>query len=410
MLAGLSLLAVTLATEAQVTTTIGQGGTQYDAAYPDPVDVPLDELLTHDALYRKKTVRTRGVLDVLGMEQGLYKLRDGGRDVMIIPVPELLGECSTLLGREVQVVGLVRPVPERQSVNPACGPESRCEDPMLPALPDRAGCPHCPAQSITIWRISDATRAPGPKTKPQEVTLEFLVSNPGRRDGQLVRVVGKFRGRNLYGDLPIKSQRSTTDWVIKDDLFAAWVTGKKPKGPGFDLDPDTKRDTGHWLEVVGRPLTRDGVTYLQARDVALTGPPTPEAEVQPPAPPPEVPKVPPVVVFALPLDGETDLARDSRFVVQFSKDMDEATFAGHVVLRYAGPVRPGDRPFVGLKLTYDGGRRALTVDPGDALRSGRQVELLLLPGIVDVDGLALVPRPGREEADAVDVLRYRIGT
>ena len=35
---------------------------------------------------------------------------------------------------------------------------------------------------------------------------------------------------------------------------------------------------------------------------------------------------------------------DSRFVVQFSKDMDENTFDGHVVLRYTGPVLPGIAP------------------------------------------------------------------
>ena len=66
--------------------------------------------------------------------------------------------------------------------------------------------------------------------------------------------------------------------------------------------------------------------------------------------------------------------------MQFSKDMDESTFAGHVLLRYTGPVLPGDRAFDGLKLTYDRGRRALTVDPGDVLRPRRQVELILLPG------------------------------
>jgi hypothetical protein len=118
----------------------------------------------------------------------------------------------------------------------------------------------------------------------------------------------------------------------------------------------------------------------------------------------------PVVVFALPLDGDSEVARDSRFVVQFSKDMDEATFAGHVLLRYAGPVLPGDRPFDGARLTYDEGRRALTVDPGDVLRPGRQVELILLPGIVDIEGLPLRGRKGPvADNDVVDVLRYLVG-
>ena len=152
------------------------------------------------------------------------------------------------------------------------------------------------------------------------------------------------------------------------------------------------------------------MTYIKAIRVSLTTPPSATADAKPPPPPPEKPRKPPVVVFALPLDGDPEVAQDSRFVVQFSKDMDESTFAGHVMLRYTGPVLPGDRGFDGLKLTYDRGRRALTVDPGDVLRPRRQVELILLPGIVDIDGLTLVPRGSAPKADFVDVLRYRVGS
>ena len=80
------------------------------------------------------------------------------------------------------------------------------------------------------------------------------------------------------------------------------------------------------------------------------------------------------------------------------------------MLRYSGPTLPGDRQFDGIKLTYDQGRRALTIDPGDVLRPGRQIELMLLPGIADIDGLTLVPRPGQQIDGAVDVLRFRTGT
>src|SRR4029079_2533168 len=129
-----------------------------------------------------------------------------------------------------------------------------------------------------------------------------------------------------------------------------------------------------WVEVIGKVESRAGVTYVRALQVTLTSAPTVTAEAAPPPPPPERPKVPPVVVFALPLDGEAEVPRDSRFVVQFSKDMDEKSFAGHVMLRYTGAVRAGDRGFDGLRMTYDNGRRALLIDPGDVLRPGRQVE------------------------------------
>jgi hypothetical protein len=90
--------------------------------------------------------------------------------------------------------------------------------------------------------------------------------------------------------------------------------------------------------------------------------------------------------------------------------MDQSTFAGRVVLRYSGPVLPGDRPFDGARLIYDEGRRALTVDPGDVLRPGRQIELILRPGIVDIEGLPLASRKGPVAGnDVVDVLHYLVG-
>jgi hypothetical protein len=61
-----------------------------------------------------------------------------------------------------------------------------------------------------------------------------------------------------------------------------------------------------------------------------------------------------------------------------------------------------------MRFTYDGGLRTLRVDPGDLLRSGRVVELLLLPGIVDLDGTPLEPRPGRTAGAATDVLRFLV--
>jgi hypothetical protein len=189
-------------------------------------------------------------------------------------------------------------------------------------------------------------------------------------------------------------------------VFAVWVTGKKPKGSGWQLDSSLKRDTGKWIEVIGRPVSRNGITYVQAMKVSLTTAPSPTAQAAPPPPPPERPRVPPVVVFALPLDGEAEVPTDSRFVVQFSKDMDEATFTGRIRLRYVGPRLAGDREFDGLKLSYDRGRRALTVDPGDILRPHRQIELILLPGIQDVDGLALGPRNGKELVEGAEVLRF----
>ena len=376
-------------------TALAQGN--YEARYGEPTEVSLDDLIQNASQYVGRAVRTSGRLDLAnttGGSRSRYAMRDVfGHSVRLAPVSEVSREFEDQarywLGHEIEVTGVLAGDSTATAANPT--------DTLI----------------LQFWAFIGPEDEGDPR-KPisaRDVTLESLVTRPGGRDGETVRVVGKFRGRNLYGDLPGASQQKGADWVIKDDAFAVWVMGKKPKGSGWALDPTLKRDTGKWIEVVGRPETRGGVTYLRAMKVSLTNPPSPVADAKAPPPPPERPKRPPVIVFALPLDGEAGVAPNSRFVVQFNKDMDQATFAGKVYLRYAGPRLPGDRAFDGVKLSYDDGRRALTVDPGDVLRPGRRLELILLPGIADVDGLTLVPRPAsRTPAGAVEVLRYEIGT
>jgi hypothetical protein len=366
---------------------------RYEMLYGTPVDVSLSDLVQNPMAYSNRAVRTTGRLEMSPQiaQRRTYILTDSAVDSALLqPVPEIGAEFESdamrFLGRQTQITGLVQ------------------------ELSGSLGNPNQPRIAITFWQFMGPPEEVKGPLKFVDVSLESLVSRPGKVDGQTVRVVGKFRGRNLYGDLPARSERASGDWVIKDDLYAVWVSGRKPKGSGWELDASLKRDTGKWIEVIGKPETRNGVTYVRAAQVRITDPPRPAADAAPAPPPPERPKVPPVVVFALPLDGEGEVPSDSRFVVQFNKDMDEATFKGHVMLRYAGPTLPGDRVFDGLKLTYDQGRRALTIDPGDVLRPGRQIELMLLPGIADIDGLTLVPRLGKQIDGAVDVLRFRTGT
>ncbi len=391
LLIALALAALAAPASAQFDFGGSSVGDRYDAMYGKPVDVSLADLVLNPEMYESKAVRTRGRLERSFDQRDVYILRDINAGVMIIPAQGLGAnfdsDARTWLAQTIEITGVVT---ARMSSG---------------TIGDNAPV------AITFWKyVGPEEKTSKDKTPAAaEMTLENLLGQPGKRDGQVVRVTGQFRGRNLYGDLPSRSERDSDDWVIKDDLYAVWVSGKKPKGSGWSLDAGLKRDTGKWIEVVGRPITVGGVTYLRALEVKLAGPPSPNAQAAPPPPPPERPRVAPVVVFALPLDGDSEVARDTRFVVQFSKDMDEATFAGHVLLRYAGPVLPGDRAFDGARLTYDQGRRALTIDPGDVLRPGRQIELVLLPGIVDIDGLPLAARKGPTAENAVDVLRYLVG-
>ena len=114
------------------------------------------------------------------------------------------------------------------------------------------------------------------------------------------------------------------------------------------------------------------------------------------------------MAFSLPLDGEREVPRDTVFKIQFSRDMDEASLKDRVVLRYAGRTQPGDNALDQVHVSYDGGLRTLRIDPGDLLRPGRIVEVLLLPGIQDLDGAPLETRAGVRPGAAVDVLRFQV--
>ncbi len=385
---------LTLAGPASAQVEIG-GGASYRQLYGEPVRVSLWDLAQSPESYDGRAVRTRGRLELsfgsAGGSGRRFALRDSaGAAADMVPVPELQGvtefDTSRMLGHDVDVTGVFRMYSSRGT---AVGTNTSFGQ-------------------IAFWELTGGPDERAAKAKPAETyTLEALLAQPDRRDGQRVRVVGQFRGSNLFGDLPTRSRLRSEDWVLKDDVWAVWVSGRKPKGQGFNLDMGLKRDTGKWLAVIGRVSSRAGVVYIDAESVELGAAPTPASAAAAPPPPPERPKVPPVVVFSLPLDGETDLQGDERLVVQFSKDMDETSFEGRVVLRYAGPVRPGDRGFEVVKLTYDGGLRALTIDPGDRLRPGRTVELVLLDGIRDIEGLPLQPRqPSLSVQGAVDVLRW----
>jgi hypothetical protein len=368
---------------------------QYEMRYGEPVDVTLTDLLQNPDPYLDRSVRTRGQLEMALDLSRSYKMRDTfGTYVQLLPVNDVAFEFEEMakkaVGKEIEVTGLFR---RRTS-----------SDTRLDQTTNYV---------IMLWAFvgpPDKEFEKSAEKMAKGVRLEDLVTSPGKWDGKMVRVSGHFRGKNLFGDLPAKSERSGSDWVIKDELYAVWITNRKPKGEGFSLDASLKRDTGKWMEVVGRVSTVGGVTYIQAAKVSLGSAPAAAAAApaEPSPPPPPRPRVPPVVVFALPLDGDREVPRMGNFQVQFSKDMDEDSFKGHVLFRYVGRPQPGDRDFDGLRMTYDGGHRALVIDPGDVLRPGRMVEVLLLPGIVDTDGMGLAPRDSRPVGPAVDVLRYQV--
>jgi len=250
------------------------------ASYGEPEPVRLSDIATNGQQYQRVNVRTTGELRSLGGNAAYFILADGISRVLLIPAIEGTRDADRLVGRPIELTGVVRVLPAQQQMVRCYAqvmPESKCLDPELPVLPNaRQGWPPV---SITFFSIVDTTPFGQKKAgAPGGVSLLEIITNPGPYAVKPITVIGVFAGRNLFGDLPAGSQRMPSDWVLKQETNAVWVTGKQPQGRGWKLDPDYRGDTGKWLQVTGRVEAVNGVTYLRATHVALTSAPKPSDE------------------------------------------------------------------------------------------------------------------------------------
>jgi len=253
-----------------------------ESQYGEAVFAELSSIAFSMEQHQRRHVRTRGRLDVLEVNNYLL-LSDGNARVLLLTVPEIpLAELTAFVGHDLEVRGIVRYIRKKEYVG---GVDlDLIEDPTLPVLP--APRTEWPKMSLTVLGVSDREGGPRAKgaTPAGRSAAAALLANPTPAAAKAppVVVVGLFRGRNLFGDLPPESQRTPTDWVLKDGDTALWVTGKEPKGKGWALDPGYKGDTTRWLEVAGKPEVANGVLYLQASKLRLVKRPEDTADEAPP--------------------------------------------------------------------------------------------------------------------------------
>ena len=224
-------------------------------------------------------------------------------------------------------------------------------------------------------------------------TLRGIVLEPEGYIDQGVTVIGRFRGRNLYGDMPEAPKESRWDFVLRSADAAVWVVGKEPKGDGFELDVLARVDTGRWLEVTGTVRVEDGMVLVEAGTLTLAEPaadpePAPVAVEARRLPPPEI-------IFSAPLQDDIDVAADTTVRVQFSRDMDPDSFEGNVAIRYttgqsAAPDDP-EPPAMTFEIAYRGRNRVLEIRFAEELDRFRPLTVELLEGITAADGTPLLP-------------------
>jgi hypothetical protein len=230
--------------------------------------------------------------------------------------------------------------------------------------------------------LTSAGPAPG-ASNVNAPPLRAVVLEPARFDNQKITIIGQFRGRNLFGDLPEAPAQNRYQFVLRSSDAALWVMGVQPKGKTFNFDPSRRLDSGRWVKVEGTVHTAKGITWLDGTSIDLTQAPEETTEVAIDVPPP-----PPVeILFTAPTEGEEDVRTTERIRMQLSRDLDPATLKDHVKLTYIG----GDAAAVAFTTSYTKENRALEIKPTDPMLPFRKVKLEILEGVKGTDGGPMLP-------------------
>ena len=235
----------------------------------------------------------------------------------------------------------------------------------------------------------------GPPPAASDITtppLRTLALEPERFAGRAVTILGQFRGRNLFGDLPEAPLNNKWQFVLRSADAAVWVIGLQPKGKTFTFDPNRRIDSGRWVKVAGTVRTAKGLTWLEGTSIDLAQAPAETAtEVTLEAPPP-----PPVeVLFAAPGEGEVDVRLEERIRLQLSRDLDPATLKGRIRITYSATESrdrgEAEAPAVAFATGYTKENRSLEIRPSQPWERFRTVKVEFLEGIKGPDGGPMAP-------------------
>ena len=330
----------------------------------------LAALDTYTSFFHRQPVVVRATPE--GDLQDVF-VRVGDRRIRALRVaPPLAGERGSL---EIEAtfwdVGRLRP------------DDPRVADHGIAALSERLLGKPWPSSGELRILIADDTRRAG---RPDRATVRTIALAPDRYRGRTVTVTGRFRARNLFGDLPEAPGATRDDFVLQSGNASIWVVGMEPRGDGFDFDVMARVDTNRWLQVTGVVGGGDHLATIEAERLALVERPEPAAGRR------EAPRaarpLPAEVIFSAPTQDDAGVALDALVRFQFSRDMDPGSFAGNVRAVYAGADGGGA---LELAVEYRPGNRVLNVRFAEPLLPYRPVAVTLGAGVETVDGAALVP-------------------
>src|SRR5688572_1998776 len=249
-----------------------------------------------------------------------------------------------------------------------------------------------PKPGEELLLMLSSTVPPPAAANVTEPPLRTVAMEPQRFENQKLTLVGQFRGRNLFGDLPEAPVQNRYSFVLRSSDAAVWVMGVQPKGRNFSFDPARRLDSGRWVKVQGTVKTAKGLTWLEGTTIELTPEPqqtTTEVEINVPPPPPVE------VLFTAPAEGEVDVRLTERVRVQLSRDLNQETLKDRVRISYSatdsrerGEAQP---PSVAITTNYVKENRVLEIRPAEPLERFRLVTVEILPGVKGTDGGDMPP-------------------
>lgn len=348
-------------------------------AWPQPITrrlATVDALRQYPGYFHLQRVVVRGELADAG---GRVMLRTDEHEIRVILGSSEGSASSAVTSGPVEVRGQLIDVGRLEPGDPRLASYGPRDEDRWPR----------PGEELFVNVTSVAPAEP-----QTSATVRALALEPGKFVDQSVTVVGQFRGRNLFGDLPDAPKKSRYDFVLKVADAAVWVAGLRPRGRGFDLNVDARVDTSTWVEVTGTVARERGLVIIDATRIALATPPKLTMDAEEPAAP--LPPPPPVeVVFSSPSEGEADVSLSSPVRIQFSRSIAPETLHGRIRIAYVtgesverGEAQP---PTIEIKTSYDPGTRALELTFTRPLERFRTVRLELLEGIKAFDGAPVRP-------------------
>lgn len=310
-------------------------------------------------------------------EEVLTWLVDENIRVLALDLPTLAYEDNT---ERLEIIGTFYDVGRLEDSDP------RLQDLPIKRISERLLNKVWPAiGELPIIVVSSSQ----PASKTNVATLRNIALGPRQFDLHGVTITGRFRGKNLYGDMPEAPEESRWDFVLRSADASVWVVGIEPKGDNFSLDVLARVDTNRWLEVTGRVRVKENMTLIEAGSLKLA---EPGLVVDPKDKQTPLLSTPPEVIFSAPLLDDINVPRNTTVRIQFSHDMDADSFEGNIRISYAGEEAPTSPiSLIDFEVTYRGRNRVVEIRLANDLDRFRSVQVDLLDSIKSNDGNSLVP-------------------